>query len=165
MKVWELKFFKKNLSGMGERGEDTIQDVRGTDCGDGDVRKKHRIVSVVLLPFFFSAVTSYSNGQVTSLFHRRNPPQYLFLSKRGKLSVLKWLFSIWLGERHCPSAWWVFYFHLNFCWHRTLLNTRANWKPRPWHSILLLLASIWHQEGFKKFSSQTALEKYFHSGI
>lgn len=44
------------------------------------------------------------NGQVIALFHCGNPFHYLFLSKREKLSVLKWPYSIWLGESHCPSV-------------------------------------------------------------
>lgn len=81
------------------------------------------------------------NGQVIALFHCRNASQYLFLSKRGKLPVLKWPFSIWLHERYFPSAWWVFYFHLNFHWYSTLLNIWGNWKPILWHNTLWLLAS------------------------
>lgn len=135
MKVY-LRCFNKNLMG----GEDTTQD--GGMGWRGRRWRQEPQVLLFFLPTFLFLCSDFLifNCQVTVLFRCRNPSHYLFLSKRGKLSVLKQLFSIWLGERYFPSARWLFYFHLNFHWYGTLLNAWGIWKPIPWHSTLWLLA-------------------------
>lgn len=70
---------------MGRRGEDIIQDGGGADGGDGEGRKKHRVFSGFLLPYFiFSAVTSYSLTSRSLLHFTAEIQLSIFFSVREK---------------------------------------------------------------------------------
>jgi len=76
----------------------------GWDSRRRDGGKNLSILDFLPIFLFLCSDLLLFNRLVTALFNCRNSFQCLFLSKRGKLFVLKWPFNIWLCEKYFPSA-------------------------------------------------------------